>query len=62
MVAARTPRMLLGLGRYERVIESIDWNRILIQARGEHAKTHPNLTIDNVCGECIRSVLLRMDD
>jgi hypothetical protein len=58
MVAARSPRMLVGW-RYDHVIRSIDWNRVLIEARGEHLR-HQNGAAD-VCGECIKTVLLRSD-
>lgn len=59
MIAARTPRAMIGF-RYEEVIKAIDWNRVLLQARGLHSKEHA----DNMdtCGHCIQSVLLRKDE
>lgn len=68
MVAAREGRSIFNLGqdvRYEDVIVSIDWNRILIQARAEHNRVHspfPNVDIMSVCGECIQTVLLRKEE
>lgn len=61
MVAAREPRALLGLGKYEQVIESIDWNRVVLQAEGLHEKLGHRFR-DSVCGECIKAVLLREDE
>lgn len=66
MVAAREGRDFIGrLGeptfQYEVIINLIDWNRVLIQAYGLHAKNHgtePN----PICGSCIRDVLLRTDE
>lgn len=60
MVAARRPREMVGL-RFDRLIEVIDWNRVLIQAQGRHLLVH--LASDDVgdlrvCGECIKYVLL----
>lgn len=57
MIAARSPRLIAGY-RYEEIIQAIDWNRVLLQAKGEHlANSHTGE--DDVCGTCIRSVLLR---
>lgn len=68
MVAARVGRGFFNLGeetRYEDVINSIDWNRVLIQARAEHRRVHTPFTYTDtmtVCGECIQSVLLRKEE
>lgn len=70
MVAAREGRDIFGRYnarhvsleiQYEDVIEAIDWNRVLIQAYGEHSRAHgtePN----PICGQCIKSVLLRKEE
>lgn len=60
MIAARSPRLIAGF-RYEEIIESIDWNRVLIQAVGHHLKVHPG-SMDALCGSCIQSVLLRREE
>jgi hypothetical protein len=56
----RTPRMMLGF-QYDEIIEAIDWNRVLIQAYGQHARVHSNEP-NPICGACIRSVLLRTEE
>lgn len=61
MVASREPRATLGLGVYERLIESIDWNRVVLQAEGLHDQLGHRFR-DIVCGECIKSVLLRTEE
>lgn len=61
MVVSRSPRMQVGHFNYERLIESVDWNRVVIQAMAEHAKNHYDRGYP-VCGECIKSVLLRTDE
>lgn len=60
MVAARTPRQLAGFN-YERLINSVDWNRVLIQAQGRHLSEH-NGNGETTCGWCIQSVLLRYEE
>lgn len=67
MVAARNPMSLFDLGgfRYEDIIESIDWNRVLIEANGLHLRrgldnpTHSTHSNSTTCGICLRDVLLR---
>lgn len=64
MVASRTPRQLLGelsSFPYERFIESIDWNRVLIQSMGDHRIYH-KYSQDQTCGLCIQAVLLRTEE
>jgi hypothetical protein len=60
-IAARDPRGMFGLPdiRYEDVINIIDWNRVLIQAQGLHAKAHQHSDFRAVCGKCIKTILLR---
>lgn len=60
MVAAKTPRMIAGF-RYEDLIHSIDWARVLLQAQGRHLREHAG-SGENTCGYCIQSVLLRSGD
>lgn len=57
MVAARSPRMLLGFTRWEEVVRSVDWNRVMVEARGMHLRSLHSPDTD-ACGECISSVLL----
>ena len=60
MVVARKPRAMLGLGRFDLLVEVIDWNRVLIQAEGRHMLVHNRDGVGNrlVCGDCIKYVLL----
>lgn len=44
-----------------RFINAIDWNRVLLQSRGEHARIHPRSS-DSICPACIKTVLLRTDE
>lgn len=71
MVAARNPMSLFDMSsgiRYEDIVESIDWNRILIEANGLHLRrgldnpTHYVQSGSTTCGVCLRDVLLRTDD
>lgn len=59
MVAARTARGLAGF-RYEDIINAIDWNRVLIQAMAQHARETDGTA--EICGACVRSVLLRTQE
>lgn len=53
---------------YEDVINAIDWNRVLIQARIEHLRhiqnkdEHPTGIENIVCGECIKTILLKTEE
>lgn len=58
MIAARDARALSI--NYDRIIHSIDWNRVLLQARGQHSKTHADQF--DTCGYCLQEVLLRQDE
>jgi hypothetical protein len=41
-------------------VMSLDWNRILLQAQGQHLRVHEG-TGENTCGTCLRSIMLRKD-
>lgn len=47
--------------KYKQIINAIDWNRVLLQSRGEHARIHPRSS-DSICPACIKTVLLRTDE
>lgn len=58
MVAPRRGLELLGRKTYREVMMALDWNRILIEAMGEHLRHNGE---GDVCGSCIRLVLLTED-
>lgn len=68
MIAARSGRDILGAYDYQRTIMALDWNRILIEARGLHlahsnSSTHGNgEDVCGTCGTCLRNVLLAKED
>lgn len=62
--AGRDARKVAGF-QYDEIIKAIDWNRVLIQAYGRHEKIHPKRGETSglsVCGDCIKSVLLRTEE
>lgn len=47
---------------YYRVVDLVDWNRVIIEATSLHLqKIHPDLLDNNLCGTCIREALLATD-
>lgn len=60
MVAGRSARALYRWD-YDDIINRIDWNRVLIEAAGLHAKNDPT-DLNAVCGACIRFILLNTED
>lgn len=68
--SARWGHGSIGVAGYRAVIEALDWNRVLLEAMGKHlAKGRGAATghawiqpMDEVCGACIREVLLTMED
>lgn len=62
MVAARTGWEIAGF-QYKDIIDGIDWNRVVLQARAEHQRAHgASPPFNDICGSCIRSVLLRTNE
>jgi hypothetical protein len=45
---------------YERVIDSIDWKRVMLEASARHSALHmtDETQMDDVCAECVREALL----
>jgi hypothetical protein len=65
MVVSRDARDLLGRRVYSDIIKAIDWNRVLLEARGRHLLHHDDLSQHpeaETCGRCIRDVLLLEED
>lgn len=65
MIVARSPRILFDRHepelKYEDVIEAVDWNRVLIEAYGQHARIHEDEP-NPICGQCIKTVLLKTEE
>lgn len=57
MFAPREARALSA--NYDEIILSIDWQRVLLEARGLHLRRQHSPF--DVCGPCVQDVLLRMD-
>jgi hypothetical protein len=61
MIAARTARDIAPID-YEDIIRAVDWNRVLVEARGLHfTMMHAGYDGTNTCGTCIQTVLLRKE-
>lgn len=50
-----------AIAGFDDFINAINWEEIIIQARVEHIRSHAQKPLD-ICGECIKAVLLRMDE
>ena len=65
MVVAREGRWAGRLGRgglsWSSAVMALDWNRVLLEARGLHMVDHGGDS-ESVCGLCVRNVLLMEDD
>lgn len=46
-----------GRDRWRQAVLATDWTRVLIEARGRHAREHDG-NGDDLCGPCVSSVLL----
>lgn len=44
---------------YERVVDTIDWNRVLLEASARHAAlNHEDWLIEDICPDCLCEALL----
>ena len=56
-IAPRQAVDIFGGNQWRRAVESLDWNRIYIEAQGRHLR-HTGDPIGTTCGTCIKEVLL----